>query len=47
MNHNNRKLIENRQYVQGKIIIGISENKSDSKGEVCLSGSRLSGHLTY
>ena len=35
MSHNNRKLIEERQYVQGKIIIGILETKSDSTGKVC------------
>ena len=35
MNHNNKKLIEKRQYVQGKIIIGNLETKSGNVGKVC------------
>ena len=32
MSHNNRKLIEERQYVQEKIVIGIFKTNSDSNG---------------
>lgn len=34
MNNNNKKLIEKRQYVQGKISIDSLETKSDSTGKV-------------